>query len=250
MLDAIIASTDILDILGQLIDKSIVQVIGGMRDTRYRLLETMHQYALARLRETDEDELLKQRHWAWYLALVEQAAPALWVWAKESAASAWRANSAIFGWLWHGVRLSWGGRRPVSSLDSTLHWRTAWLTRLSALVGLCFASGKRMATGEEGGRWLGKILDATSLLLPFRVDALNAAVYLAGVRGDLSMAEAQSREAATLAHYLDYPYGAYLAAILSSGIAMSRGDASAAQVLHSIWLGACPGTRRAGCIAT
>ena len=67
--DAIVASADILDILGQLIDKSIVQVIGGMRDDRYHLLETMHQYALARLRETDEEPRLRQRHGTWYMAL-------------------------------------------------------------------------------------------------------------------------------------------------------------------------------------
>jgi len=63
---------DILDLLGQLVDRSLVTVEGGEEGaTRYRLMETIRQYALERLRETDEEEALQSRHRHFYLLWAE-----------------------------------------------------------------------------------------------------------------------------------------------------------------------------------
>ena len=55
-----------LDALARLVDKSLV-VVG---DDRYRLLETVRQYALGKLLATGEIELLRTRHRDWFLELV------------------------------------------------------------------------------------------------------------------------------------------------------------------------------------
>jgi hypothetical protein len=82
--------------------------------------------------------------------------------------------------------------------------------------------------GDEGGRWLNTILDAVPMPMPIRVDALNAAVYLAGLRGDVATADARHREATELATTIAYRFGAYLSAVFAAGVAMTRGDATGA----------------------
>lgn len=64
----------VLDLLGRLVDKSLVQVdhdLGG----RYRMLETIRLYAAQRLVEAGEAETVRERHLAFFLAVVESAAP-------------------------------------------------------------------------------------------------------------------------------------------------------------------------------
>jgi predicted ATPase/class 3 adenylate cyclase len=58
-------------LLGRLIDKSLVQVEGGSGDRRYRLLETVRQYAVERLEEAGERSAFERRHRDWYIALAE-----------------------------------------------------------------------------------------------------------------------------------------------------------------------------------
>jgi predicted ATPase len=58
-------------VLGRLIDKSLVHVEKGSEDPRYRLLETVRQYALERLEETGERSAFERRHRDWYVALAE-----------------------------------------------------------------------------------------------------------------------------------------------------------------------------------
>ena len=67
----------ILDLVGQLVDKSLVTV--AHRDTtRYRLLEPDRQYAAEWLNQAGCAEPMRDRHLEWYLDLVEQAEPEWW----------------------------------------------------------------------------------------------------------------------------------------------------------------------------
>jgi predicted ATPase/DNA-binding CsgD family transcriptional regulator/class 3 adenylate cyclase len=66
-----------LDLLASLVDKSLVVAEQRGAKVRYRLLETVREYALERLRETDELELVRDRHRDCFLALAERAAPEL-----------------------------------------------------------------------------------------------------------------------------------------------------------------------------
>jgi tetratricopeptide (TPR) repeat protein len=58
-------------VLARLIDKSLVQVEEGSGDHRYRLLETVRQYAAEQLEEAGERASYERRHLAWYLELAE-----------------------------------------------------------------------------------------------------------------------------------------------------------------------------------
>ncbi len=58
-------------LLGRLIDKSLVHVEEGPGDRRYRLLETVRQYAAERLQEAGERGAFERRHRDWYIELAE-----------------------------------------------------------------------------------------------------------------------------------------------------------------------------------
>jgi predicted ATPase/DNA-binding SARP family transcriptional activator len=58
-------------ILGRLIDKSLVQVEEGPGEHRYRLLETVRQYAAEQLEGAGEREAFGRRHRDWYVELAE-----------------------------------------------------------------------------------------------------------------------------------------------------------------------------------
>jgi predicted ATPase len=67
----------VLDLLTQLVDKSLVIAEERRGAVRYRLLETIRQYALERLRAAGEAEATRDRHLAYCLALAEEADPKL-----------------------------------------------------------------------------------------------------------------------------------------------------------------------------
>lgn len=73
----------VLPALGRLVDKSLVLA----EDGRYRLLETLREYAAARLAEAGETDAVRDRHLDHYLALAEAAEPDL-----DRDKDAWRAR--------------------------------------------------------------------------------------------------------------------------------------------------------------
>jgi predicted ATPase/DNA-binding transcriptional LysR family regulator len=75
--DDLISADEVLTILGRLVDKSLVVMIEGRPDARYRLLDTVRQYAEDRLRDAGEAELTRDRHLDHFLRLVEGAEPEL-----------------------------------------------------------------------------------------------------------------------------------------------------------------------------
>src|SRR5262249_1561403 len=74
-----LAGADVLDLLTRLVARSLVLAeTPPVGPVRYRLLETLRQYAQHRLVEAEEVAAVRTRHAAHYLALAEQAAPALY----------------------------------------------------------------------------------------------------------------------------------------------------------------------------
>ena len=63
--------SEAIDLLGRLVDKSLVQVESDAGDRRYRLLETVRQYAVEQLEEAGEREDFEARHRGWYVELAE-----------------------------------------------------------------------------------------------------------------------------------------------------------------------------------
>ena len=125
---------DILDGVSALVDRSLIVMEAGDGVARYRLLETVRQYGVERLREAGELTVLEQLHAAHFLAVAEAAAPHLFGGEDEPgiiarlvadddnlrAASAWalrdasraaialRFADALF-WYWYGAT-AWQGR--------------------------------------------------------------------------------------------------------------------------------------------
>ena len=65
---------DILDLLGGLVNKSLVQVLRRQgRELTYRLLETIRQYLLEKLSESGEAETIRDQHLGYFLTLAERA---------------------------------------------------------------------------------------------------------------------------------------------------------------------------------
>jgi non-specific serine/threonine protein kinase len=69
----------VLDLLLRLVRKSLVVAeVGGQGAERYRLLETLRQYANERLTAHGEQDLVRDQHASYYLALVDEVEPSIW----------------------------------------------------------------------------------------------------------------------------------------------------------------------------
>lgn len=68
-----IVGADVLNLVGRLVDKSLVIVDERDRHARYRLLESVRQYGRERLDESGEAEIIQRQHRNWYLDLAERA---------------------------------------------------------------------------------------------------------------------------------------------------------------------------------
>jgi non-specific serine/threonine protein kinase len=75
--DELVTSSEVLDLLQHLIDKSMVVSEDHGRAVRYRLLETVRQYGQERLDKTNELPPLRRHHMAFFLALAGEAEPNL-----------------------------------------------------------------------------------------------------------------------------------------------------------------------------
>src|SRR5215216_1319610 len=70
-----VKSEDILNLLEQLINKSLVIKEQEGNEARYRMLETIRQYASEKLLEAKGVETIRDKHLAYFVKLVEQAEP-------------------------------------------------------------------------------------------------------------------------------------------------------------------------------
>ncbi|MBV9253809.1 MAG: tetratricopeptide repeat protein, partial [Actinobacteria bacterium] len=155
--------------LASLVDRSLVaQESDGVR---FRLLETMRQYAYDKLRTAGEEAVYRSRHRDWVLALVEQAQPAL----EAGGDTGWhdRLEEEL-----DNVRaaLDWSlgereGREPAARLASAANG--FWVAR----------------HWSEGRQWLERSLAAAGALAPtIEAAARNSAANLAGLQGDFDAA--------------------------------------------------------------
>ena len=68
---------NVLELLGGLVDKSMVEMTQSTGVTRYRLLETMRQYGADHLVHPESEDRLRDRHAAFYADFVERASAGL-----------------------------------------------------------------------------------------------------------------------------------------------------------------------------
>lgn len=133
-----IDSIDVLELLSQLINKSLVVVIDKSKngETRYRMLETIRQYAREKLLETGGSEIVHQRHLDYFVKLAERAEPELY-----------RSNQATWFFRWD---------EELDNLRIALEWalNSDVEAGLRILVSLRFFLDNRVLQREMGDWFL------------------------------------------------------------------------------------------------
>ena len=163
-----IESSDVFRLLSSLVRKSLVIGERRPREVRYRLLETIKQYARDRLRESGTGDEVRIRHRDWFLQLAERAEPELTEGGKQAE---WMTlleeeNDNL------RAALEWSSTdedpNPMARMSWALYW--FWYVRDYAV---------------EGRRWLSRALERTEdLPEDLKAKALHAAGALAWVHHD------------------------------------------------------------------
>jgi predicted ATPase/class 3 adenylate cyclase/DNA-binding NarL/FixJ family response regulator len=170
----------VLDLLSSLVDKSLVLVEDRERSTRYRLLETVRQYALDHLAQSHDALAVRERHRNALLALAERVEPHLVTvdqhqWLHTLAAEDANLTQA----LEHAAKTD-----PDKALQLAVALTLYWKLR------------GRFVAAETG---YAHALDAASSAAPLRARALWGRAYLMAYAGGYEEAVEYSQVALELA---------------------------------------------------
>lgn len=217
--------TDILDGVSSLLDKSLLRRDEALGDEpRFEMLETVREYALAKLKESGEDTTAHQRHAAYYLAFVNLATSGL-----------------------AGPRQGWWLRRLDEEMDNVraaLRWSRDseqaehGLRMASALGGYWRLRGRL----TEGRAWLDELLSVQDSASPRAKPevcgrAMTAAADLASIQGDLAAAERLAVDGLALCSECGDKQGIASALHALGKVAHLRGDSERASALYEDGLG-------------
>jgi predicted ATPase/DNA-binding SARP family transcriptional activator len=176
-------TVDVLDALSRLIDQSLVTVEEVSVDSiRYRLLESMRRYGQDRLLASGESVAVFTKHRDYFLALAEEAD-------RHTHGPEWPAWYQRLEVEHDNLRaaLAWSFERKEVEAAARLTGALAsfWLTR---------------SHWNEGFAWCQRALAAApNIPLSVRARALCGSALMAGVVGDLALAERQFQESVALA---------------------------------------------------
>jgi len=181
-----IAIGDVLDLLTSLADKSLVIAEQTDGRTRYRLLETVREYAREKLGESGHEEAVRERHRDYFLALAEEAFTKLM--GAEQAEWLRRLEDEHEN-LRTGLDWSLAGARPREGLRLCGALQRFWWTR------------GHLAEGRE---WCARFLDKAGAeeRTTERANVLNAAGGLAHFQGDYAVALARHEESLAISRQL------------------------------------------------
>ncbi|MGH2418348.1 MAG: ATP-binding protein, partial [Candidatus Limnocylindria bacterium] len=212
-----VEADEMIDLLAHLIDKSLLMPEPTPTEARYRMLETIRDYAQERLAESDEAAEMHARHRDWFVSLVDQARPGFFSGAEQA------------GWL---TRLS----DELDNLRAALQWSHDDPDGASTELGL--ASGlwrfwEIRGHLAEGSAWLSRALERSGgEVSARRASALTGAGVLASHRGDHRAAVA-FHEASLLVHReLGDPLSIAAACSNVASIAIELGDVDRARALY------------------
>ena len=156
---------DVVDLLSRLVDKSLVQADHAGGTARYRLLETIRQFADQRLRDAGERAARVRAHRDWYLAFAAEHDPerALGV-VNDTPQALDVEHDNLRAALASGL-----ADDPAEALQLAVSLWRFWLAR---------------GHFSEGSRWLEATLAAAPERTPLRARALLAAAAMHVRRGD------------------------------------------------------------------
>lgn len=206
-------SDEVLESLSALVNHSLVRQEEQDARPRFRMLETIRQFAWERLGESGEVEEARRRHAHWALAFAEAAAGHL----QRRDQDAWLTALD----------------RDHENLQAALEWllaganREAGLRLAAALWWFWYVRGYF----NEGQRWLQRALAASATPDDARLEALSGAAVLTALRGDVARAEALSEEGLSLARAIGNKDGAAYAVLTLGTIAVRQRDVGRARSL-------------------
>ncbi len=213
-----VRSEEVLDLLGHLVDRSLLVAEESGDEARYRMLETVRDYAQERLAESGDAADRYTRHRDWYAGLVERARPAFFS---------------------GQVQAEWVARLDADhdNLRAALRW--AHEDPDGADVELGMASGlwrfwEVRGDLEEGSAWLDRALDRIGGEVSLRrASALTGAGMLAAHRGDHARAAALHEASLMLHRELGDPLAIATACNNAASVAIERSDFERARELYA-----------------
>jgi non-specific serine/threonine protein kinase len=218
-----IEKRDVLDLLSHLADKSLVELssdaVDGTGTGRYRLLETVRQYASERLTDEEEACVARRRHRDFYLALAKEAAPEL-------------DGPDQRKWL---SRL----KDEHDNLRAAVRWclegDDAEAEIGLSLVGVLGQFWDICGYWREGRANCAELLSRTAAGggTAVRAEALRTAGKLALLLGDVAEARARYEESLAISRKLAHENGVASALYELGGLALHHGDFAAARELYT-----------------
>ncbi|MGE5378340.1 MAG: adenylate/guanylate cyclase domain-containing protein [Bacteroidota bacterium] len=191
--EAVVGEIEALDGLSGLVNKSLVNVEEKEGDSRYRYLETIRQYAMEKLLDSEDGVDVRNRHLAYFMEYAKRA--------EEHFGTAQRA-------LWLN-RLEMEHDNLRSALGWGLENDPESTLRLVCSLPVFWRSHSYLT---EGCNWCQSALAHTQALPPagpdldrLRTQAFTALATLSLNRGDHRTAQSAARQAAALARQLEDP---------------------------------------------
>jgi non-specific serine/threonine protein kinase len=214
-----VCGKDILNLLTALVDKSLVLVEQQNAQARYRMLETIRQYARAKLLESGETARVHSQHLAFFLQFAERAESEL----RGAESRDWLQQvEAEHDNLRAALEWSLGLEAPSADAESGL--------RLAiALDGFW----QRRNYWQEGREWIERALRVTEGIgAPrWRVPALKHAYRFANAMGDMNAARAHLQARETLVFALNDELGIAELLLNRAGLARLEHNLDTAQSL-------------------
>ncbi len=184
----VLPSNEVLDLLSNLVDKSLVMVIPS-EETSYRMLNPIHLFALDKLSESGEQVQLRNRHLNHYLELAQKAHPIL----KYAEQIIWmnRLDLEIDNFRF---ALDWSLQSEM--VETGLH--------LACELGEFWW---RQGYASEGLTWLNRLLDKQNKEDQAFAHALVQAARLSREMGNYKQAKSFCDRSLELSRELDYQEG-------------------------------------------
>ena len=208
--------TRALEQLGRLVESSLVVAEEQNGVTRYRLLETIREYAAGRLEESGRGEDVRRAHAAHFLAVANQAQP---------------------DW----IRFSWEKQREGLALfdreRDNLHAALQWALGASNELALPLAVALRWywiirGYGRLGLEWLEQAMALPARdAEPLRAEASAGAALFARFAGDFARAQRLAENGVALGRHADNPVAVVIGLNVLVTLAGQAGDFSRARAL-------------------
>ncbi len=212
--DAVVEERDVLDLLTRLVEKSLVTTVISDDACRYRLLETLREYARARLDERGDVDRWDDRLLAWAMTRVEYVESSLRRPAMDAALESVRADAVTLRTAMDRANirddqlaaLRIASAVPIGLIGERRQIISALLQRLESGVEPWFVGDAYCALGNlamEQGDWVASSESHAAAVEQFLLagSARDAAwatyfgVYGAWGTGDLTKADALVRQA-------------------------------------------------------